>query len=114
MKTVQHLYYLGALALLAGAALRLFVPEYYSYIYMAGAVVFAVTQFLLRPRHKHFMVRRLVTQQQVAALLLVAAGVLMFVLKNNEWVMVMFCGAIMELYTSYRIPAEVEKHKDIE
>lgn len=111
MKTVQFLYYLGALALLAGAVSRMFLPEYYSYIYIAGAVVFAVVQFLLRPRHKHFMVRRLVVQQQIGAILLVAAGVLMFVLHNNEWVAVMFAGALMELYTAFRIPAEIEKQQ---
>ena len=111
MKTVQFLYYLGALALLAGAVSRMFLPEYYSYIYIAGAVVFAVAQFLLRPRHKHFMVRRLVVQQQIGAILLVVAGVLMFVLHNNEWVAVMFAGALMELYTAFRIPAEIEKQQ---
>lgn len=111
MKTVQFLYYLGAIALLAGAVSRMFLPEYYSYVYIAGAVVFAVAQFLLRPRHKHFMVRRLVVQQQIGAILLVAAGVLMFVLHNNEWVAVMFAGAIMELYTAFRIPAEIEKQQ---
>ena len=111
MKTVQFLYYLGALALLAGAVSRMFLPEYYSYIYIAGAVVFAVAQFLLRPRHKHFMVRRLVVQQQIGAILLVAAGVLMLVLHNNEWVAVMFAGALMELYTAFRIPAEIEKQQ---
>lgn len=111
MKAIQFLYYLGAMALLAGAVSRMFLPGYYSYIYAAGAVVFAVTQFLLRPRHKHFMVRRLVVQQQIGALLLVTAGVLMFVLHNNEWMAVMFAGALMELYTAFRIPAEMEKHK---
>jgi hypothetical protein len=111
MKAIQFLYYLGAVALLIGAASRMFLPEYYSYIYLSGAVVFAVSQFILRPRHKHFMVRRLVTQQQIGALLLVASGVIMFVLRNNEWVAVMFCGALMELYTAFRIPAEIEKHK---
>jgi hypothetical protein len=111
MKAIKFLYYLGAIALLAGAVSRMFLPECYSYIYTAGAVLFAVAQFLLRPRHKHFMVRRLVVQQQIGALLLVAAGVLMFVLHNNEWMAVMFAGALMELYTAFRIPAEMEKHK---
>lgn len=111
MKTVQLLYCLGASALLIGAVSRMFLPEYYSYIYLAGALLFAVTQFLLRPRHHHFVVHRLVIQQQIAALLLVAAGVLMFVLHNNEWMAVMLCGALMELYTAFRIPAEIEKHK---
>lgn len=101
---------LAAVATLFGAASRLFLPEAYSYIYTAGAVVFAVTQFLQRPRHKAFTVRRLVNQQQIGALLLVAAGVLMFTLHNNEWIAIMLCGALMELYTAYRLPAEIEKN----
>lgn len=101
----------AAVVLLFGAVSRLFLPGIYAYIYTAGAVVFAVTQFILRPRHKTFTVRRLVNQQQIGALLLVAAGVLMLTLHNNEWIAVMLCGALMELYTAYRIPAEIEKNK---
>lgn len=111
MKTVKFLYYVAAIAILAGAASRLLLPDIYAYIYTSGAVVFAVTQFILRPRHSHFAVRRLVIQQQIGALLLVAAGVLMFAMKNNEWMVLMLCGALMELYTAFRIPAEIERHK---
>ena len=111
MKVIKFLYFIAAIAVLIGAASRLFLPAIHSYIYISGAAVFAVTQFLLRPKHSHFAVRRLVIQQQVAALLLVAAGVLMSVMKNNEWMVLMLCGAIMELYTAFRIPAEIEKHE---
>ena len=111
MKTVKFLYFIAAVAILVGAASRLFLPEIYSYIYTCGAVIFAVTQFILRPKHSHFTVRRLVVQQQIGAVLLVAAGALMFLLNNNEWIAVMLCGALMELYTAFRIPAEIEKQE---
>lgn len=111
MKAIRFIYMAAAVVLLFGAASRMFLPGIYAYIYITGAVVFAVTQFILRPRHKAFTVRRLVNQQQVGALLLVAAGVLMLTLHNNEWIAVMLCGALMELYTAYRIPAEIEKNK---
>lgn len=110
MKIVKTLYFIAAIAILIGAASRLFLPEAYAYIYTSGAALFAVTQFILRPRHTHFTVRRLVIQQQIGALLLVAAGVLMFTMNNNEWMVLMLCGALMELYTAFRIPAEIEKH----
>ncbi len=112
MKLVKVIYYVGALLLLSGAALRLALPELYSYIYISGAVLFAVTQFLLRPRHSHFAVRRLVIQQQLGGIFFIAAGILMFTHSNNEWLPVLLCGAIAELYTAYRLPVEIEKHKD--
>ena len=31
-------------------------------------------------------------------------------MNNNEWMVLMLCGALMELYTAFRIPAEIEKH----
>lgn len=110
-RIVKLLYYVGAMTLLVGAVSRMFLPDVYSYIYLSGAAVFAVTQFLLRVRHEHFTVRRLVVQQQFGGILLVAAGVLMFTHNNNEWVAIMLCGAFTELYTAFRIPNELEKYK---
>ena len=100
---------LGAGALLFGAVSRMFLPEYYAHIYIIGAVVFAVTQFLMRPRNASVTVRRLVMQQQLAGLLFIAAGVLMFTHTNNEWIVLLSCGAFVELYTAYRIPNERDK-----
>ena len=109
MKIIKILYILGAVALLFGAVARMFLPEYYAYIYMVGAVVFAVSQFLLRPRNCTLALRRLVMQQQLAGLLFIAAGVLMFTHTHNEWIMLLTCGALVELYTAYRIPHEQDK-----
>lgn len=111
MKVIRILFNISAIAILAGAASRLFLPDLYSYIYASGAVLFAITQFILRPKHTHYTVKRLVIQQQIGALFLIGAGVLMFTHNNNEWVPVMFCGALIELYTAYRLPSEVEKHR---
>lgn len=97
------------MALLFGAVARMFLPEYYSYIYMTGAVLFAVMQFLLRPRNCSVTLRRLVMQQQLAGVLFVAAGVLMFTHTHNEWMVLLTCGALVELYTAYRIPQEMDK-----
>ena len=111
MKVIKALYFLGAVALLFGAVARMFLPEYYAYIYIIGASLFAVMQFLLRPRGCSVTLRRLVVQQQLAGLLFVAAGVLMFTHIRNEWMVLLTCGALVELYTAYRIPQEQEKEK---
>lgn len=109
MKAMKFFYCLGAVMLLFGAVARMFLPEYYAYIYMSGAVLFALMQFLLRPRNCSVTLRRLVFQQQLAGLLFIAAGVLMFTHVRNEWMVLLTCGALVELYTAYRIPQELDK-----
>ena len=108
-KYIVLLNYIGALALLAGLVMGLLLPEIYSVVYISGAVVFAVTQFILRPRYESLVMRRLVSQQQLASLLLVGAGVLMFTHYNNEWIVILLCGALMELYCVFRLSHEIKK-----
>ena len=99
----------GAVMLLAGAMLKMTLSNEASYLYTAGAVLFAVMQFLGRVNGKTFVVRRLVTMQTIGSLALIAAGVLMFTHHRNEWIVAMTVGALLQLYTSFRIPAEMEK-----
>lgn len=99
----------GAVLLLAGAVLKISLSNEASYIYTAGALLFAVMQFLGRVKGGNFVVRRLVTMQMMGALALVAAGVLMFTHHRNEWIVAMTVGALLQLYTSFRIPAEMDK-----
>ena len=101
--------YVGALALLVGLVLRMFLPGYYAVVYISGAVLFAVTQFLLRPRYDGLVMRRLVAQQQLAGMLLIGAGVLMFTHYNNEWILILLCATVMELYTVFRLSHEEKK-----
>ena len=101
--------YVGALALLAGLVLRMFLPAYYAVVYICGAVLFAVTQFLLRPRYDGLVMRRLVAQQQLAGMLLIGAGVLMFTHYSNEWILILLCATIIEVYTVFRLSHEEKK-----
>lgn len=103
------LNYVGALALLAGLVLRMFLPGYYAVVYICGAVLFAVTQFLLRPRYDGLVMRRLVAQQQLAGMLLIGAGVLMFTHYSNEWILILLCATIIEVYTVFRLSHEEKK-----
>jgi hypothetical protein len=100
---------IGAIALLSGLVMRMLLPEYYAVVYISGAVLFALTQFLLRPAHKGVVIQRLVAQQQLAGLLLIAAGVLMFTHYSNEWIAILLCGTLIELYTVFRISREIDR-----
>lgn len=101
----------GAVLLLVGAMLQITRWELSPVIYTIGAVMFAYVQVMSRYEGKNLIVRRLRRQQILGAVLLVFAGVLMFVTRHNEWVLCLTVAAILELYTAFRIPSELEKEK---
>ena len=110
-KIYQIVQGVGAVLLLVGAMLQITRWELSPLLYTIGAVMFAYVQVMTRYEGKNLIVRRLRRQQILGAVLLVFAGVLMFVTKHNEWVLCLTVAAILELYTAFRIPSELEKEK---
>ena len=108
-KAYQLIQVVGAVLLLVGAMLHITRWELSPYLYTIGAVLFAYVQIVIRYEGGNLVVRRLRRQQILGAVLLVFTGVLMFVTKHNEWVLSLTIAAILELYTAYRIPSELEK-----
>lgn len=101
----------GAVLLLVGAMLQITRWELSPVIYTIGAVLFAYVQVMDGYQGQNLIIRRLRRQQILGAVLLVFTGVLMFVMKRNEWIVCLTIAAILELYTAFRIPAEMEKEK---
>lgn len=101
----------GAVLLLVGAMLQITRWELSPYIYTVGAVMFAYVQVMSRYEGQNLIVRRLRRQQVLGAVLLVFAGVLMFVTRHNEWVLCLSAASVLQLYTAFRIPSELEKEK---
>ena len=110
-KIYQIVQGVGAVLLLVGAMLQITRWELSPILYTIGAVMFAYVQVMSRYEGKNLIIRRLCRQQILGAVLLVFAGVLMFVTKHNEWVLCLTVAAILELYTAFRIPSELEKEK---
>ena len=108
-KAYQLIQVVGAVLLLVGAMLQITRWELSPYLYTIGAVLFAYVQIMTRYEGKNLIIRRLRRQQILGAVLLVFTGVLMFVTKHNEWVLSLTIAAILQLYTAYRIPSELEK-----
>ncbi|MBQ8541978.1 MAG: hypothetical protein IJ436_00700 [Bacteroidaceae bacterium] len=108
-KAISLLNSLSWVALLCAAVGKVLFPDISAWVFVVSAVLQAATQFLLRVRGGDYVIKRLVVQQQIGALVLVAAGVLMFTHTRNEWIVAMFIGALLQLYTAFRIPREVEK-----
>lgn len=109
-KVHQVIQVLGAVLLLIGAMLQITRWEVSPYIYTIGSVMFAYVQVVTcRYEGKNLIVRRLRRQQIIGAVLLVFAGVLMFLTRHNEWVLCLSAAAVLQLYTAFRIPSELEK-----
>jgi len=110
-KGYQVIQIVGALLLLLGAMLQITRWELSPVIYTIGAVLFAYVQVMTGYDGKNLVIRRLRRQQILGAVLLVFAGVLMFVTRHNEWVLCLSAAAVLQLYTAFRIPSELEKEK---
>ena len=111
-KTYSLIQMVGAVLLLVGAMLQITHWALSPYIYTLGAVLFAYVQVMMgRYDGKNLIIRRLRRQQIIGAILLVFAGVLMFTSKRNEWIVCLTIAAVLQLYTAYRIPSELEKEK---
>lgn len=120
-KTQNIVYGLGGLLLLAGAILPTF-PELRfvaPFVYTLGAVMFAAMQMLARYDGRNLVLRRLRRQQLIGGFLLMVAGGFMFTsvlgirpFNGDEWKLVLAIAAVLQLYTSFRIPAVLQKEEE--
>jgi hypothetical protein len=78
-------------------------------MYTVGAFLFAAMQMADRYEGSSFVIRRLRRQQVLGAVMLMLTGVAMFVCKYNEWIVCLLIACLLELYTAFRIPQELEK-----
>ena len=116
---IQNLIFqLGGILLIVGAALYMAVPHVAFYIFAVGVLAFGCMQMLQRYEGGNFIIRRLRRQQLLGVLSLLASGCCMFMQTfrvgfaiRNEWVVFLTIGAILELWTAFRIPHELEKER---
>ena len=108
----------GGILLLVGAilpaigALQTVAP----YVFTLGAALFGSMQAAARYTGNDITVKRLRRQQMLGATALMAAGVLMFTslyqiapFNGSEWQLLLAIGAVLEVYTAFRIPAALKK-----
>lgn len=102
---------IGAILLLSGAIIQITRLMWAPYLYLTGAILFAYTQITDRYEGQNLIIRRLRRQQMIGAALLILAGVMMLIWNRNEWVLCLTIAAVLELYTAFRIPQEMEKER---
>ena len=108
-RLAQPLLLVGAVMVLVGAGSYITHWALSPYIYIIGATLVALVQINMPIKTSNVVLKRLRAQQVLGALLLVAAGALMFFMHRNEWIVCLSVAAVLELYTSFRIPQELEK-----
>lgn len=115
-KLQNFVYMAGAVLLLLGAAVYFTRWAGAFYLYTVGACCFAAMQFLAGYEGRNWVVRRLRRQQILGALFLLVTAVAMSMntfhygfAQRNEWMLTLCLGCVFEMYTAFRIPAELEK-----
>ena len=111
-KYLEYMTTIGAVLILVGAGSYITQWALSPYLYTAGAILFAIAQLMSRYEGKNIIIRRLRRQQIFGAFLLMLTSVCMFTLHRNEWIVCLTVAAILELYTAFRIPDELEKKKN--
>lgn len=114
------LFQTGGLLLVAGAIMPMVsaIGQYAAAVFSCGALLFGSMQLLQRYDGPNFVIRRLRRQQILGAFLLMISAALMVMkqyrvgpipIRGDEWKLTLTVAAIVELYTAFRIPQELEK-----
>ncbi len=116
----NYIFRFGALAFLCGLGMRLFNPLVGTLFFVVGVVLFTSMQMLARYEGNNFIIARLRRQQVMSdlALLLSAAAMLAQQFNfgpswahRNLWLLLLVIGCILQLYTAFRLPSELEKER---
>ena len=108
----------GAILMLVGMALNIFLPTYSMFIYGIGTLMFTLMQVRAEYLGREVTLVRLRRQQLMACVLLILTAVCMSmqtyrygICQRNEWVVCLTIACVLELYTAWRIPQELSKAK---
>lgn len=114
----------GAVLMLVGAALGMFLRSVAPWIFAVGALMFVAMQVQQRYEGENFTIQRLRRIMLLSDVLLIIVAALMFAdygnpfgldqltwlnYIHNNWVVVLLIAAFLQLYTVYRIDSELRK-----
>ena len=106
----NYFFYICATLLILSAALYITENQYIPYIYAVSGAGVAVAYLSNPYRGENRRLKRLNTQQAIAAILLPVSSYFMF--KNqNEWFIILFVSAFLQLYVILVREKEEKKEK---
>lgn len=119
LNKIQNIaFQIGGLLLVVGAIMPM-LPEISSHAattFTLGALLFGSMQLLQRYEGSSVVLRRLRRQQIIGAAFLIVTAAFMLMrqynfgpCQNDEWKITLLVAVILELYTAFRIPQELDK-----
>ena len=126
IETASYLFGGVLMAVGAGCCAFLWYSEVFSWVYLAGAVLFVAMQVRQRYEGNNPTIKRLRRIMLASGVFFILAGVLMvdtsthFIARfisyhdyiayvYNKWVMFLLAGAILQMYSTHRISNELQK-----
>ena len=125
LSSLQNLIFtLGALLMLAGAAMGMFLRGVAPYVFAVGALAYVAIQVQQRYEGDNFTIHRLRRIMLMSDVLLVGVAALMFAdygnpfgldhltwlnYVHNNWLVALLIAALIQLYTVFRIDSELKK-----
>ena len=110
------IFRLGAILMLAGLAMHMVSSRLAMYIYGVGTLGFCLMQLRAEYKGNNLVIRRLRRQQLLACVFFILTLACMSMqvfqygpFRRNEWIVALAIGCVLELYTAWRIPAELQK-----
>ena len=110
-------FHIGAILMLIGAALHILYPYVSMFTYGIGALMFTLMQVRAEYQGRDITILRLRRQQLLGCCCFILTLVMMSMqlhgwgpFRRQEWVIALTVGCVLELYTSFRIPKELEKN----
>ena len=118
------IYAIGAVLMLAGAVMGMAAPTIAPYVFAVGALAFVAMQVQQRYEGQNVTILRLRRIMLISDVLLIVVASLMFAdhgnpfaldhltwlrYIHNNWVVVLLIAAFLQLYTVYRMDAELQK-----
>ncbi len=128
-KTQRYLFLLGGTLMVIGSGTYVLMwnQQIVSWVFLSGAVLFAMIQLLQVYTGPSIVIRRLKRIMGLADILFIVAGLLMvdnaygllrpmfthivdyLAYVYNKWVVILLIAALLEIYTMHRISSELEK-----
>lgn len=114
----------GGVLMLAGILLNLFLKTFAPWVYGVGVLLYTSIQMRQRYNSDNFTLQRLRRIMILSDVLLILVAALMFAdygnpfgldhltwlnYVHNNWVVVLLIAALLQLYTAYRMDAELQK-----
>ena len=125
LSSLQNLIFtLGALLMLVGAAMGMFLRGVAPYVFAVGALAYVAIQVQQRYEGDNFTIHRLRRIMLMSDVLLVGVAALMFAdygnpfgldhltwlnYVHNNWLVALLIAALIQLYTVFRIDSELKK-----